>query len=478
MRLFLSLLSASVLFLAIACEQSVSVKPQPNIILIMADDLGWFDTGFNGNRIVKTPHLDRLAKEGIILNRFYAASAVCSPTRASVLTGRNPLRMNIPNANSGHMLEEEITIPELLKQKNYRTGHFGKWHLGTFTKEIMDANRGGRIKHNKHLSVPTKHGYDEYFCTESKVPTYDPMIYPSNFEKGESKRFGWRVINKEESSIDYGTAYWGNGPAKITKNLEGSNARVIMDRVIPFIDVAKKESQPFFTTIWFHTPHLPVVADSTYRSMYAELSEREQLYYGCITAMDDQIGRLWDKLEELGEANNTMLWFCSDNGPERDTPGSAGVFRERKRSLYEGGVRVPAFVVWKNKIDGGQKMNLPCVTSDYLPTIASVINASIDKTRPIDGIDILPLLTQKDSIRDKPIGFIYPKYEKIAWITDRYKLISTDSLKTLELYDLLNDKEENNNIANSHKKLKEELSNDLDDWLISVKKSSNGEDFD
>ena len=114
----------------------------PNIILVMCDDLGWGDTGFNGNQIIKTPNLDMLAAKGITFSRFYSASAVCSPTRGSCLTGRNPYRLGIPNANSGRLKEEEITLPELLKQKGYATGHFGKWHLGTLTTQVKDANRG------------------------------------------------------------------------------------------------------------------------------------------------------------------------------------------------------------------------------------------------------------------------------------------------------------------------------------------------
>jgi len=444
----------------------------------MADDLGWFDTGFNGNSRVKTPNLDRLAKEGIILDRFYAASAVCSPTRASVITGRNPLRMNIPHANTGHMLEEEITLPELLKEESYTTGHFGKWHLGTFTTELKDSNRGGQAKNDDHLSVPTQHGYDEYFCTEAKVPTYDPMVYPPTFKDHESKRYGWDAILSNAPKEEYGTRYWKNGPTEEKDNLKGSNARVIMDRVIPFIEKAKRNDQSFFSTIWFHTPHLPVVADSTYRNLYADLSEEEQLYYGCITAMDDQIGRLWDKLEALGQADNTMLWFCSDNGPERGTPGSAGVFRERKRSLYEGGVRVPAFLVWKDKFKGGQRSSIPSVTSDYLPTIMAAVNKDLNDKRPLDGTDLLPYLTNDKLSRVEPIGFIYPHYEKISWVQDNYKLISTDSLKTLELYDLQNDREEQNDILPNNIILADSLYQDLNKWLESVRKSSNGGDYE
>ncbi|NND34729.1 MAG: sulfatase-like hydrolase/transferase, partial [Saprospiraceae bacterium] len=166
------------LFTNCASPDLQSISDQPNIILIMCDDLGWMDVGFNGNASIRTPNLDTLAAQGLKFNRFYAAAPVCSPTRASCLTGRSPFRMGIPNANAGHLPGEEITLPEILRDKNYFSGHFGKWHLGTLTRDTIDANRGGRRDQDVHYTVPSEHGYDVYFCTESKVPTHYPMIKP------------------------------------------------------------------------------------------------------------------------------------------------------------------------------------------------------------------------------------------------------------------------------------------------------------
>ncbi len=193
---------------------------KPNIVLIMTDDQGWFDVGFNGNTEIWTPFLDSLASNGIVFERFYSASAVCSPTRASLITGRNPLRIEIPYANSGHMKDEEITIAELLSKEGYASGHFGKWHLGTFTKKVLDANRGGRENFIEDYSIPTEHGYDAFFCTESKVPTFDPMVYPSAFGLGESMRYGWKAIANYDSTNSYGTAYWKGVQPKRDNQLE------------------------------------------------------------------------------------------------------------------------------------------------------------------------------------------------------------------------------------------------------------------
>lgn len=466
------ILKISLVVFVTSCKGPIQ---RPNIILIMTDDQGWYDVGFNGNTQIKTPWIDLLASNGVIFDRFYSASAECSPTRASVITGRNPLRVNIPFANKGHLKEEEITIPEILKKKGYATGHFGKWHLGTLTKSILDANRGGREAFIDDYTIPTEHGYDTFFCTESKVPTFDPMIYPASFTEGESKRYGWKAIENNDSTNNYGTAYWSGRNQKEEVNLSGDNSRVILDRVIPFIENAVKEDQPFFTTIWFHTPHLPVVSDSLHRSYYPETDLAKQLYYGTITAMDEQIGRLWNKLKKAGIQEETILFFCSDNGPENQTPGMTGVFRERKRSLFEGGVRVPAFAIWKNNLEGGRRIAFPAVTSDYLPTILDILEMEYPDDRPIDGVSIWGALNGIEKERASPIGFI--RKPQISWVTNQYKLISLGKEENYELYNLLNDKSEKENIIEEHPEVAEKLKADLLEWLSSVDNSKEGKDY-
>ncbi len=462
-----------VLFLGIiSCNP---ITRAPNIILIMTDDQGWFDAGFNGNENIRTPNLDMLASEGIILDRFYSASAVCSPTRASVITGRNPLRMDIPNANAGHMKDSEITLPEILREQGYSTGHFGKWHLGTLTKFTRDANRGGQEKNLEHYSIPSMNGYDEYFCTESKVPTYNPMVFPASFEEGESKKYGWKARENGELTEAYGTAYWKGTEDSETTGLMGDDAKIIMDRAIPFMEKSHRVNKPFFTTIWIHTPHLPVVSDSAHRKLYQTFNIQEQIYYGALTSMDEQIGRLWKVLENLGIQDETMIWFCSDNGPENNTPGSAGTFRERKRSLYEGGVRVPAFVVWKDHLDGGSRADFPSVTSDYLPTILDILDIDYPDSRPLDGESLWGLLTGVKKERENAIGFIFK--EKRSWVNNQYKLISTDNGENFELYDLINDRAEKENIISKEPEIAARMKKDLITWMNSVEKSKIGMDY-
>ena len=449
---------------------------RPNIVLVMCDDLGWGDVGFNGNKIIRTPHLDAMAKQSLRFERFYAAAPVCSPTRGSCITGRHPYRYGVYFANTGHMKPEELTLAELLKKHGYATGHFGKWHLGTLTKTETEANRGGP-RGVKNFSPPQANGFDVCFSTESKVPTYDPMLRP----KGNHGKKWW---DPAKENGPYGTGYWDEKGKRVTENLRGDNSRVIMDRAIPFMRSAAQNDQPFFTIIWFHTPHLPVVAGAEYTRMYADQKKYAQHYYGCITAMDEQVGRLRMELRALGVANNTLVTFCSDNGPEgqaNNAPGTAGHLSGRKRSLLEGGIRVPGLIEWPGKVRPGSTA-IPAVTSDYLPTILDIIGAEPADNRPIDGISLLPLIQGKMKERGKPIGF--QSSGQVALIGDRYKIFGKGSKKNqasrlpaLKLFDLVNDPAEKNDLAAEHPEVVKQMTLALEAWRASCRHSDAGKDY-
>ncbi|WP_430931159.1 sulfatase-like hydrolase/transferase [Saccharicrinis sp. 156] len=437
-------------------------KQKPNIVIVMADDLGWGDVGFNGNKIIKTPGLDKLASSGVVLDRFYSAAPVCSPTRGSCLTGRHPFRYGIYFANVGFMKKEEITLAEVLKKEGYTTGHFGKWHLGAISNTILDGRRGGA--ETKYLSTPWDNGFDECFSTEQAVPTWNPM---------------------ENQSLKNPTRYWTAPGVYETENLKGDDSRVIMDRALPFMQKAVADEKPFFTVIWFHTPHSPVVAGPKYLDMYKEYDENKQHYYGCITAMDAQMARLQSELKVLGVDKNTVITFCSDNGPAgegggiRQHPGkrqqgTSGGFRGRKGSLYEGGVRVPAFIVWPNQIQPNERIDFPGVTNDYFSTVLGLVGINIPDDRPYDGIDLIKAIKADKKERDGFIGF-QSKTQK-SLVTQQYKLITIDGEK-FELYDLLNDPKETNNIAATHPKVVEEMKLQLEEWVESCKRSDEGNDY-
>jgi len=435
----------------------------PNIILCMADDLGWADTGFNGNSIIKTPNLDAMAEAGLRFTRFYSAAPVCSPTRGSCLTGRHPYRYGITFANVGHMPKEEITLAEVLKTRGYATGHFGKWHLGTLLADYSGKGPGRKPREN--YMTPAMSGFDEWFSTEYAVATWDPYD-PANVH---GKKFDVRAL------------YWHNGK-NVTEKLEGDDSRIIMDRAIPFVRRAVKNNRPFFAVVWFHAPHAPVVGGPEYRKMYSQYSEGEQHYYGCVTAMDEQMGRLRKELRELAIADNTMLWFCSDNGPEgKDGKrgrhrGSAGPFRGRKRSLFEGGVRVPALLEWPARIKGGRVTEIPCCTSDYFPTVLDALSVKMNgQPKPIDGVSLLPLIEGKMTTRPVPIGF--ESGNQISLTDNRYKIYSRNKGKTYMLFDLIEDPGEKKDLARERPEIVRSMKATLDQWRKSCKDSLAGKDY-
>jgi len=453
---------------------------RPNIILTMCDDLGYGDVGFNGNDIIRTPHLDAMAKDGARFERFYAGAPVCSPTRGTCLTGRHYFRYGVTHANKGCLPAEEINLAQLLKAQGYATGHFGKWHLGPLTKTITEGNRGGPAG-AAYFAPPWERGFDVCFSNEAKVPTWDPMITPA---EGENR---WGI-----PGALWNTFYWDESGERVMDNLAGDDSRVIMDRVIPFIEDAARQDQPFFAVVWFHTPHTPVVAGPEYRATYEGYSEDEQHYYGCVTAMDEQVGRLNQALDDLGIRDSTMHWFCSDNGPEgwdgqtgRDR-GSTGGRRGRKRSLFNGGIAVPSLLDWPDHIPPGQQYDMPCSTLDYFPTIVETLGLNLPDDRPLDGISLVDLFAGEMQERTRPIPYRFlESYDAmfgsptIAMIDNRYKYLTNLSSNRSEdmCFDLLADPYETTNIIDQQQIFADEMRRQLQRFLASCRLSHHGGDY-
>jgi len=464
----------TITFIAISCNPAGKKETvqSPNIILLMADDLGWGDPSYTGNPVSKTPNLDAMASGGVRFNRFYASSPVCSPTRGSCITGRHPYRYGIFFANTGHLLKEEFTLAEALKTKGYVTGHFGKWHLGTLTTTEKDANRGGKPKFKDEYSPPWENGFDVCFSTESKVPTWNPMITPSAQA---------RDIAKRTPGEPFGTAYWTGPGEKANENLEGDDSRIIMDRVLPFIGKAVEEKKPFLSVVWFHTPHLPVITGEEYKKVFSNYNEDIQNFYGAVYAMDEQIGRLMEFLKEKGVYENSVIFFTSDNGPEGKarkgrTQGSAGDFKGRKRSLHEGGVRVPGIMLWPAVIKQNIVTDIPFSTLDYFPTVMEITGFSDrEAPKPVDGISMLPFIRGEMKERPVPIGFESKKQQ--AFMNNRYKIYSSDSGKTFYLYDIVDDPGETKDISDQHPEVMNEMKKQLEEWRKSCHNSYHGDDY-
>ncbi|YCM42852.1 sulfatase-like hydrolase/transferase [Verrucomicrobiaceae bacterium 227] len=435
---------------------------RPNIILVMADDMGWGDPSYNSGWI-NTPALDAMAAEGLRFDRFYSASAVCSPTRGSCLTGRHPDRLGIPHANLGRLETDETTLSEVLGGVGYATGHFGKWHLGTLTTLRSDSNRGAAGNVGDY-SPPWLHGYDLSFATEARLPTFHPMRRPVN---------GLPEPTSFDDPNFNGTYYWvppvnpadwptaGEGiPVAVDDNLSGDDSRVVMDRVIPFIQDSVAEEDPFFAVVWFHTPHRELVDPDGVSGV-----DSADAYTDAMIDMDTQIGRLRAELASLGVADNTMLWFCSDNGPEEGV-GRSGPYRARKRSLHEGGVRVPGILVWPDKIPAPRVSDFPSVTSDYYPTILDYLCLEVPDQKPLDGISLRGVIEGTATEREQPIGFNF--LSERSWVDQRYKLISKNDGSSFELYDLLADEAETTNIAADNPEVVARMTEEFEAWQAAV----------
>ena len=442
-----------ILILSLCASVQAVTASQPNIILMMADDLGYGDTGFNGNTIIKTPHLDQMARDGVTLTHFYAGNSVCSPTRGTCLTGRHHHRYGIWTANVGHLPKQEITLARMLKEQGYTTGHFGKWHLGTLSKTM--SSKGAKRKPAENFAPPWERDYDRSFVTESAVNTWNP---------------GGGSRSKDNPFFDDGVALDPTDPT-----LAGGAARVVVDRAVPFIEKAVEEGKPFFSVVWFHAPHEDIEAGPDYLKMYEGHGDGAH-YFGCITELDEQVGRIRAKLDELGVAENTLIFFCSDNGPEGKAPskrrqGVTAGLRGRKRDLYDGGVRVPALACWPGKLAAGTESDVPLSTLDYFPTIGKLTGYQMPDSRPIDGQNIWPILTAQADKREKGIPFI--RSNTITFVKDRFKLL----LPKGELYDLSKDWSEENNVASAYPEKVDLMKKEVDALLESMKASHSGADY-
>lgn len=447
-------------------------KYRPNFIVVVTDDQGYGDAGYSGNDRAITPNLDNLAKTGLRLDRYYSAP-VCSPTRASILTGRYPTRLGV--FSWGHSLRpQEQTIASVLKENGYQTGFFGKWHLGSI--------RSGQP------TSPGAHGFETWYAA-------------ANFYENDP----WMSKNG------------------IPVKLEGESSDVTIELALEYINDIKDNDEPFLVFIWLGSPHLPHEAEDYLKNLYPDEPENMKNYLGEITGIDLAIGKLRSKLKEMNIDEETLLWFSSDNGgkfPE----GNNGNLKEQKGTLYEGGIRIPALIEWPNTIRTNSS-NVTASTVDVFPTFLELagVNSS-DAAHPLDGISLVPLLEGEMNSRPKPLGFwSYPEikgqgmksdeiimnYQKVlagdmdvkdlnegllntpdrdypgldsypypgslVWIENNWKL--HQSGESYELYNLSEDPGEEKNLAKKFPDRVDHMKNELSTWQQSVVKSILGKDY-
>jgi N-acetylgalactosamine-6-sulfatase len=425
-----------------AAKQPRPGGDRPNVVFILADDWGWGDLGCYGNPQIKTPNLDRLARQGTLFTQFYVNGSVCSPSRAAFLTGRFPARLALhghladPERNAARGMpnfldpQQARTVAQILRQAGYATGHYGKWHLG-----------GG--------------------------PGAPP---PSAYGFGES-----RIVD--------GSSDWNLWKTDV----RARSSERIVDETIRFIE--RNKDKPFYVNTWILDTHATLSPTEEQMAPYRHLTPEgvpfkspAQIYSAAATDADRHIGRLLQKLDELGLAENTLVIFSSDNGPEdmainnaaHSGVGSAGPFRGRKRSLYEGGIRVPFIVRWPAGTPSG-KVNDTSVVSgvDFLPTVCSLAGTPRPPGLLLDGENMAHVLRGKRAARTKPLlwewrfqvfGHVWNRCPQLVIRDGKWKLLMNPDKSRVELYDIPQDPGEMNNLADRQPDVVQTLSGRLIAW--------------
>lgn len=413
-----ALISLAAVFAVGLSASAQEQAPKPNIVYILADDLGWKDVGFHGSDI-RTPSIDQLADTGARLEQFYV-QPMCTPTRAAIMTGRYPLRYGlqtlvIPAGMSYGLPQDEWLLPQALKQAGYTTAIFGKWHLG----------------HAKRDMWPMQRGFDyQYGAQLGEIDYYTHAV---------SGRTDWYRDNKVLHEKGYVT------------ELIGADAVRFIDR-----QSAKK---PFFMYVAFTAPHTPFQAPQSYIDQYKNIPDaNRRTYAAMITAMDVQIGRIVSALDKRGLRRNTVIIFHSDNGGNRaahlsgesavkgELPANNGPYRGGKGDLYEGGTRVASLINWPGRIKPGVNDKMMHVV-DYYPTLAKLAGADITKTKPLDGLDMGPMLTQGQKSPREEVVYNVELFRAAVRQGD-WKLVWRTVLpERVELFNIAQDPSEKTNVA-------------------------------
>ena len=426
---------------------SFKVLSKPNVLFILIDDMGWMDLGCQGNKNLRTPNIDNLAKGGMRFTDAYAPAPVCSPTRAAIITGQSPARLQITNhlphqdrftpkdskllpaKMLNHLsLESETLAERLKKDAHYATAFIGKWHLYT----------GRDKKYN-----PLNQGFDINIggCSYGGPPTF---FDPYRIDFLPDRKEGEYLPNR------------------------------LADEAIAFISEQNSKDKPFFVALWNYTVHWPMEAPDKLVEKYKNLpvkGYRDHRYAAMIEAMDIAIGKVLKSLDDLNITQETLVIFTSDNGPFGGV-GDASPLRADKGHLYEGGIRVPLIVRWPGKVEAGAVEETPVILTDLHPTILAATGLDLNSTIPNDGHNLLPLLKGKEKLKNRAVYWHYPNF---AFHRDNrlgsairegdHKLIHFYDTDSVELYNLKNDIGEKNDLSGKMPQLASRLKNKLKVWL-------------
>jgi len=434
-----------------ASSQHTQSSP-PNIIFIFADDLGWGDLSRYGNTRIETPELDQLANEGTLYTHFYVPGSVCSPTRVGIMTGQYPARhrtfghfgtgkLNERRGMPDHLDTDAYTLTDLLRDVGYTTAHFGKWHLGM-----------------RNPPAPSEYGVD---------------FYRTNIDSN--------IAGKEPMDIS-------------SPDARPVSSKRILDETLEFIREHKEE--PFYVNAWLFDMHSTLNPSAEQLAPFKRFKPRnvdfhgiEEVYFAALAEMDRQIGRFMDELDAMGLAENTLVIFSSDNGPEdyvitstaHSGAGSAGPFRGRKRSLYEGGIRMPFILRWPGQVPAGVVNDHSIVNGvDFLPTLAALTQAELPESFAPDGENMLPVWLGATTQRSRPIfwewrydvyGHPMHRSPRIAMREGDYKLLFNPDRSRVELYNVVADPAEMQNLAKEQPELTERMLQSAQAWFDTLPES-------
>lgn len=424
----------------------------PNIIFIFADDWGYGDLGCYGNTEVATPNIDKLAKEGTMFTQFHTTSGVCSPSRSSVITGHFPARHRVHGhfAGSGrnvkrgmpNWLDETLPVylPRTLQNAGYTTAHFGKWHLG-----------GGGLPHGDTTAPePKVYGYNETRVWNGNGPTW----------KGDQHFPTTRYMDDDTLWVQ-------------------SSSKLAINETIDFLERQKNDDAPIFVNLWLKDPHTPLWPSEEQKQPYKGLEPSKEIYYSVLTDADFHIGRLMAYLKKMNLDENTLVIFTSDNGPAGYGPskiaGSTAGLKGRKTDTFQGGVNVPFIVRWKGKVAAGKTDNKSVLsTVDLLPTFSALANKKLPSTYKADGENVATIFNNKSFKRTTPLFWDWRfshnrKSNKNHWVAQAvrfgdWKLMVDKNYKRVELYDIPNDRFEQNNLAEANPDTVKKLSAMLKKW--------------
>ncbi len=419
---------------------------RPNVILVMADDMGWAQTGYYGHPLLKTPNLDAMAHSGLRFDRFYAGAPSCTPTRASVMTGRTNDRTGAFRVGDSINKQEKM-LSTAFQNAGYATGHFGKWHLNTVSR-----------------------------------PAEDPMPKEDPHNPGE---LGFDYWLSATGQFNLNPVLSRNG---VPEQFKGDSSEVLVDEALKFIGREIAKDRPVFAVIWYSSPHRIFEASREDAGPFASLDPGSADHHGELVAMDRSIGTLRKGLRDLGIADDTLVWFKSDNGglPNIDYspehlgvhPDTTGHLRGFKKDFYEGGLRVPAIVEWPKGIVP-RTSSFPASTMDIFPTLIEVAHLDPKSINDVhDGISLADVFVSEPARRERPIGF--RTSGGVAWLVNDYKLVknfSREGEAEYELFNLIGDPAEEQDLIEQQPEIAARMLEQLKAWNRSVDKSITGADY-